>query len=1215
MVERTRVQDLNAQQQGNAPSARVAVGGIQNINKPNLDSGYRAGSGMDAALSALGATSAAFQQRNSDEDFINGQLDYMAGKTEEEVVAEGNKTTTAGFLSLGVSNAVSEWQTAQAEAINTESFSMDPEEYRAKLSAETATMLEKVGDDPYARATFAKSMSVSQGKLASAQAKANADYREQKTIGNYTEALLKHNKPLVSQSVEQANDHTSMDHVKEKDWVGYASTLQARNAQIESSGDNTAKATRSSATGLHQFTDGRWIESVKQHRPDLAKGASNAEILAMRGNAGLQKQLFVSETAEGAAELDAAGLPVNPTTSYLQWFLGNGGVKRFLRADPNASITTAVSGKSLASNPEVFRHDKGRGGYKTVAQVMDWANKKHGVQNSPVVQKATEQPTNGAPVDISAYKAGTANVEGLTPATKSRFSAMINSAPDNIKNGLKIYSGHRTPEHQARIIADNMSKYGLGSKVKQWQSDVKSMGAEAAGKKWRPLMRSKGLTKWVAMPGGSRHQKGIAMDLSYNGVRLGKPGTEEAVAWVKANANKFGMHVPMSWEPWQLELDPNSKDVVASQGTIGMNVGAQILANPGLSPAKHRTAVTNAIVMSLNNDEGGLYANAGGEAALVQIGATPQQIESVRTAKRAFDTRKENEYDASYESARNDLLDYAKSTDATEDGLRERLMEFNETHHKGDKAARALHRLAEETLDRTGDEAAKNAMQRIPSLMETVNEYKQDVLNGDLTPEDANSSLQAMAEQEGVAPESLAKAVKTMIDAGNTREESLRTAADKQFKAAEVERKKTQEVERLIATTALKTGTAAQQKKGIEIYRERAAKQIQEEKPQGEHGEALAHAMAEFLVKQDIVDTGTASRMRAGLRNPITKDDEVSDEAKSAFDFYMRMVGTAKASDEYMARMFKDDTETLDFLRDAEQIHAGDGDLESAVMIAQEARDNPNIEHVWRENVKRVNDGEMMNTIKDDLIEGTGRTDTFFNNLMNVFNTSFDEEFITDEQKSFLMEDIGLTRAIDSEIRTQTAITPHASKDSIRRRVMTQLSSGRFIGGSFIPGPAKGGASLHEMMGLGKHVEDGVENKAVMQYLIEHGEREFGARVWEDIGPSMPFEIQGGTRFQLGTERPEISVKLIGKHFEITPRSSKYAIEDPTLGGIVSAGANLSNPEAQVIRIPVRDIGDWYKDSVTRQDENSLLNMFIDVAQPAAEALGTAFSGGGIVSD
>ena len=1215
MVERTRVQDLNAQQQGNAPSARLSVGGIQNINKPNTDSGYRAGSGLGSALDALGATSAAFQQRNADEDFINGQLDYMAGKTEADVVAEGNKTTTAGFLSLGVANTVSEWQTSQAESINTESFSMEPEEYRAKLASETAAMLEKVGDDPFARATFAKAMATSQGKLASAQAKANADYREQKTIGNYTDALLKHNKPIVSQSIEQANDHTSMEHVKEKDWVGYASSLQARNAQIESSGDNTARATSSSATGLHQFTDGRWIESLKQHRPDLAKGASTAEMLAMRGNAGLQKQLFVSETAEGAAELDAAGLPVNPTTSYLQWFLGNGGVKRFLRADPNASIATAVSGKSLVANKSVFRHDGGKGGYKTVAQVMDWANKKTGTQNSPVVQKSTEQPTNGSPVDLSAYKAGTANVDDLTPDTKSRFSAMINSAPDNIKSGLKIYSGHRTPDHQARIIANNMSKYGLGSKVKQWQADVQRMGAEAAGKKWRPLMRSRGLTKWVAMPGGSRHQKGIAMDLSYNGVRLGKPGTEEAVAWVKANAAQFGMHVPMSWEPWQLELDPNAKGVVASQGTIGMNAGAQILANPGLSPAKHRTAVTNAIVMSLNNDEGGLYANAGGEAALLQIGATPQQINAVRAAKKSFDNRRDNAYDASYETARNDLLDYAKSPEATEDGLREMLVEFNENHHKGDKAARALHRLAEETFDRNGDLASKNAMQRIPHLMETVNEYKQDVLNGDLSPEDANSSLQAMADQEGVAPESLAKAVKTMIDAGNTREQSLRTEADKRFKAADVERRKTQEVERLIATTALKTGTAAQQQKGIALYREKAAKQIQNEKPQGEHGDALAHAMAEFLVKQDVVDQGTASRMRAGLRNPVNKDGEVSEEAKSAFDFYMRLVGTANASDEYMARMFKDDTEALDFLRDAEQIHAGDGDLESAIMIAQEARDNPNVEQVWRDNVKRVNDGEMMTTIKDDLIEGTGRTDTFFNNLMNVFNTGFDEEFITDEQKSFLMEDIGLTRAIDSEIRTQTAITPHASKDSIRRRVMTQLSSGRFIGGSFIPGPARGGASLHEMMGLGKHVEDGVENRAVMQYLIENGEREFGARVWEDIGPSMPFEMRGGTMFHLGTERPEISVKLVGKHFEITPRSAKYAIEDPTLGGIISAGANLSNPEAQVVRIPVRDIGDWYKKHVTRKDENSLLNMFIDVAQPAAEALGTAFGGGGIVSD
>jgi hypothetical protein len=42
---------------------------------------------------------------------------------------------------------------------------------------------------------------------------------------------------------------------------------------VESDGDPNAKNKRSSATGLGQFLDETWLDMIRAHRPDLAKGA------------------------------------------------------------------------------------------------------------------------------------------------------------------------------------------------------------------------------------------------------------------------------------------------------------------------------------------------------------------------------------------------------------------------------------------------------------------------------------------------------------------------------------------------------------------------------------------------------------------------------------------------------------------------------------------------------------------------------------------------------------------------------------------------------------------------------------------------------------------------------------------------------------------------------------------------------------------------------
>ncbi len=59
---------------------------------------------------------------------------------------------------------------------------------------------------------------------------------------------------------------------------------------------------------------------------------------------------------------------------------------------------------------------------------------------------------------------------------------------------------------------------------------------------------------WVACPGGSRHNFGIAADLSFNGTGCGGSWDCNATAkWAHENAANYGLTFRLSWEAWHVE--------------------------------------------------------------------------------------------------------------------------------------------------------------------------------------------------------------------------------------------------------------------------------------------------------------------------------------------------------------------------------------------------------------------------------------------------------------------------------------------------------------------------------------------------------------------------------------------------------------------------------------------------------------------------------------
>jgi hypothetical protein len=146
----------------------------------------------------------------------------------------------------------------------------------------------------------------------------------------------------------------------------------------ESDGDPNAKNKRSSVTGTGQFLDGTWLEMIRAHRPDLIEGRGEKDILDLRQDPELAREITTRFVEQNAAMLTKRGLPVTPGTLYLAHFAGAGGAVAILSGPPDADAASLMASadatgqmtreKIVAANPFL--------GTFTVADLKSWADRK-----------------------------------------------------------------------------------------------------------------------------------------------------------------------------------------------------------------------------------------------------------------------------------------------------------------------------------------------------------------------------------------------------------------------------------------------------------------------------------------------------------------------------------------------------------------------------------------------------------------------------------------------------------------------------------------------------------------------------------------------------------------------------------------------------------------------------------------------------------------------
>ena len=145
-------------------------------------------------------------------------------------------------------------------------------------------------------------------------------------------------------------------------------TLVDRIIQVESAGQANAKNPLSSATGLGQFIDSTWLRMMRVYRPDLTAQHSRAELLAMRTDPALSREMVEHLAAEGAAFLRARGHTITAGRLYLAHFLGMEGAHTALAANPETDLKTLFGAGVINANPFLRGHDAG--------YVVQWAENK-----------------------------------------------------------------------------------------------------------------------------------------------------------------------------------------------------------------------------------------------------------------------------------------------------------------------------------------------------------------------------------------------------------------------------------------------------------------------------------------------------------------------------------------------------------------------------------------------------------------------------------------------------------------------------------------------------------------------------------------------------------------------------------------------------------------------------------------------------------------------
>ena len=174
-----------------------------------------------------------------------------------------------------------------------------------------------------------------------------------------------------------------------------AEALTNRIIKVESGGRADAKNPLSSATGLGQFIESTWLRMMRTYRPDLASTMSRGDLLALRTDPTLSREMVMNLARENENYLRARGHSITAGRLYLAHFLGPEGAHVVLSANTSDTILNVMGTGVVRANPFLKNY--------TVIDLRNWADRKMGGAGNAVAVAAAPV-AKPLPPEVLAYK-------------------------------------------------------------------------------------------------------------------------------------------------------------------------------------------------------------------------------------------------------------------------------------------------------------------------------------------------------------------------------------------------------------------------------------------------------------------------------------------------------------------------------------------------------------------------------------------------------------------------------------------------------------------------------------------------------------------------------------------------------------------------------------------------------------------------------------------
>lgn len=223
----------------------------------------------------------------------------------------------------------------------------------------------------------------------------------------------------------------------------------------ESGGNPRAQNSKSSAGGLGQFTNSTWLGTLKAHRPDIARGKTDAQLLQLKYDPALSRELTGALASDNAAVLKSRGVEPTDKALSLAHFAGPQGAAA-IYANPNGRVEATLSSGAIEANPFL------RG--KSNADVIAWAGNRISGQSGKVSGPKTE---GGAKVMASPGSASGSSAQTAMPGASG--SAKLLKANGYDADKLSGYN--------------NIIKVGqdVAGKAQNWQTAVAGIATAGIG--------------------------------------------------------------------------------------------------------------------------------------------------------------------------------------------------------------------------------------------------------------------------------------------------------------------------------------------------------------------------------------------------------------------------------------------------------------------------------------------------------------------------------------------------------------------------------------------------------------------------------------------------------------------------------------------------------------------------------------------------------------